>query len=249
VRRAVLTKIRERQGMPGVSHSAEEGLRFQRKFSCRAVVPASHPAVAHMISPARQTHWIGPGKTFLVNPMSPGFVSVVALPAAETPAVEDYTSERGAQDLVSEFNGWDDEVRAVIRVPRTWLVFPIFDLRPLDSWVEGRVTLMGDAAHGMVPYLANGAGQAIEDAWVLGTTLARATRENVPELLRTYEMRRKPRVTTVQEGSLANIQRWEMPEGAAQRKRDAAMAADGVDDLTWLHGYDPDTDPLWSMAS
>ena len=75
---------------------------------------------------------------------------------------------------------------------------------PIDSWCSGRITLLGDAAHPMVPFLAAGAGQSIEDAWTLARVLARR-RDDIPGALLEYEQRRLPRTTRMQAGARAVV--------------------------------------------
>lgn len=114
----------------------------------------------------------------------------------------------------------------------------------MPRWSTGRVTLLGDACHAMLPFMAQGAAQAMED----GVTLA-ALPSNlgspaaVPEALRVYESVRGPRVTRVQRMSSDNRARLNMPDGPAQQARDAQLAS-GTTDIffsawDWLYRHDP----------
>jgi 6-hydroxynicotinate 3-monooxygenase len=100
----------------------------------------------------------------------------------------------------------------------------IFERDPLPTWRRGRVVLLGDACHPMTPYMASGAGMALEDAAVLARCLTDI--RNVDTALRIYEATRKPRASAVQQGSSAN--NW---------MRNATNP-------DWLYGYDPWTAPL-----
>ncbi|GAA1027093.1 hypothetical protein GCM10009557_07100 [Virgisporangium ochraceum] len=117
----------------------------------------------------------------------------------------------------------------------------MFDRPPLPRWSDGPVTLLGDACHPMLPYGAQGAAQAIEDAAVLTTCLAEACGRNLPRTLSRYESLRRGRTTRVQQMSRANGHRFHLPDGPDQEARDAAMRTSfGLSpDIDWLYGHDP----------
>jgi salicylate hydroxylase len=94
-------------------------------------------------------------------------------------------------------------VRALLGVAERWHKWALFDCATFASWGQGPVTLLGDAAHPMLPYLAQGAAMAIEDAAVLGQCLARS-RDNPAAGLRAYEEMRRPRTARVQRASRRN---------------------------------------------
>ncbi|NNK78043.1 MAG: monooxygenase, partial [Litoreibacter sp.] len=106
-------------------------------------------------------------------------------------------------DALRDFGGWDPVLSAIIEAadqPHRWA---LHDRPPLVTWVDGPVTVLGDAAHPMLPSMAQGAVQALEDAVVLATCLA--TQSDLSSALTDYEKTRKPRVTAVQERSAANL--------------------------------------------
>ena len=110
----------------------------------------------------------------------------------------------------------------------------MLDRAPLPRWVKGRIALLGDAAHPMLPFYAQGAGQAIEDAAALAVCLATG-----PAALARYERVRLPRASRVQEASQGLIAHHHRPDGPEQVARDAAFA--GEDPLShndWLYGHD-----------
>jgi len=111
------------------------------------------------------------------------------------------------------------------------------DRKPLPSWVhpKGRLVLLGDACHPMLPYRAQGAAIAVEDAAVLGALLSHVSSlAQVPALLQAYQDLRLPRASTTQDSSRLNQKIFHLPDGPAQRARDeamrAAMAAELEDD-------------------
>ncbi len=101
----------------------------------------------------------------------------------------------------------------------------LFDRTPLANWSVGRITLLGDACHPMLPYLAQGAAQAIEDGATLAVCLAGRGPSGVEDALVTYETWRKPRTAAVQLAARGNSTTFHLPDGAEQQTRDAQMAA------------------------
>ncbi|MGH3170136.1 MAG: flavin-dependent oxidoreductase [Trebonia sp.] len=125
----------------------------------------------------------------------------------ETPrhADRDWTRAGRIDDFIDRFAGWHFDwldVPALIRASDTVLEYPMEDQDPLDWWGTGRVTLLGDAAHPMVPRGSNGGGQAVLDA----TALAAALREDIPvtEAFAAYEARRRPATTAVVRANRTN---------------------------------------------
>jgi salicylate hydroxylase len=106
----------------------------------------------------------------------------------------------------------------------------------------GRVTLLGDACHAMLPFMGQGAAQAIEDGATLSRCLSNIDAAHVPEALHRYEQLRLPRTARLQGMSEANKQRFHLADGPAQRQRDAQMAHGtsdfSLDGVAWLYGHD-----------
>ncbi|MFE6859771.1 FAD-dependent monooxygenase [Nocardia sp. NPDC057668] len=166
------------------------------EFVCwLALVPFSHPA----IEPGASIHYWGRGMRFGIHDIGHGNVywwgtmTTTGELAANWP--------HGKQDLFSRFQGWSGEIGEIISAtPESdILALPSQDRPPLTSWGRGRVTLLGDAAHPMLPSLGQGANSAIEDAVVLAHALA--THDDAEAGLRAYEQRRIPRTTMLVDGS------------------------------------------------
>lgn len=207
----------------------------------RALVPAEQaPPLARRNA---QALWIGPDHHLVHYPISAGrFVNLVAFAPAGGYSVESWTATATVEEFLTEFDGWDARLRDLIRAAGTPGRWALLDRAPLKSWSRGPVTLLGDAAHPMFPFFAQGAAQAIEDAAVLARCLAEDLDDPAGALQR-YEALRIPRTTRLQQVSHGRSHVNHLPDGPEQRARDAAFADD--DPLAanaWIYGYDPDTE-------
>ena len=205
----------------------------------RALVPAADaPAFARL--PA-QTLWLGPGHHLVHYPVSAGeFVNLVAFAPAGDYTTESWTATGTVEELLAEFAGWDERLRALLRAAGTPGRWALLDRAPLTRWTRGPVTLLGDAAHPMFPFFGQGAAQAIEDAATLARCLAADPADPAAALLR-YEELRLPRTTRLQEVSHARAHVNHLPDGPEQRARDAAFS--GTDPLAasaWIYAHDAD---------
>ncbi|MEU8636071.1 FAD-dependent monooxygenase [Amycolatopsis sp. NPDC048633] len=205
----------------------------------RALVPASSaPSLA--LRPA-QTLWIGPGHHLVHYPLSGGrWVNLVAVVPAVGHATESWSATATVEEFLSEFEGWDERLRDLIRASGTPGRWALLDRAPLKRWSHGPVTLLGDAAHPMLPFFGQGAAQSVEDAAVLARCLASASSFTGPEeALRRYEELRRPRTTRLQEASHGRGHVNHLPDGPEQESRDLAFAAgDSLRDNGWIYGYD-----------
>ena len=121
--------------------------------------------------------------------------------------------------------------------------YAFFDREPVKRWTQGRVAIMGDAAHPMLPFFAQGASQAIEDAAVLAGCLREARSPEVEDALRRYETLRRERASKVQMISRERREHHHLPDGPEQRRRDAAFAdEDPLDHNAWIYGHDAEED-------
>ncbi len=150
---------------------------------------------------ARGLHlWMGAGRSFLCYPVSAGAtMNVVAFVPTNRDSAESWSSPGQVSELAAEFRGWDERVGQTIAALRETFVWGIYDRAALQSWTKGRVTLLGDAAHPMVPHLGQGAGQAIEDAYTLGLLLEGASTSNLTDRLAMYERLRHQRTACIQQ--------------------------------------------------
>jgi len=205
----------------------------------RALVPAQRaPAFARRNA---QTLWIGPGHHLVHYPVSAGgFVNLVAFAPAGDYSVESWTATGTVQEFLAEFVGWDDRLVDLIRAAGTPGRWALLDRAPLQQWSAGNLTLLGDAAHPMFPFFAQGAAQAIEDAAVLARCLADDL-DAPARALRRYESLRIPRTTRLQQLSHARSHINHLPDGPEQQARDSSFAdADPLVANAWIYDYDVD---------
>jgi salicylate hydroxylase len=204
----------------------------------RALVPAEiAPDLARR--PA-QTLWIGPGRHLVHYPVAAGrLINLVAIAPAGAYTVESWTATATVAELRAEFAGWDPRLLDLIEAATTPGRWALLDRPPLPRWSHGATTLLGDAAHPMFPFYAQGAAQAVEDAAVLARCLAA---DGDPQAaLRRYETLRIPRTTRLQQVSHARSETNHLPDGPAQRQRDETFAQrDPLVANGWIYGYDPE---------
>lgn len=185
------------------------------------------------------TFWLGPRQHFLTFPVASGsLLNLVAfVPADGTWAEESWTAPGSVDALAEQFEGWVPPVLDVVRALDGTMRWALYDREPLPAWSFGRVTLLGDAAHAMLPHQGQGAGQSVEDAVFLARCLARAGIDTVPEWLRLYERVRKPRTEQVQQASRRTGEIYRLEDPEEQERRAPSMLQTRGD---WLWNYDAD---------
>jgi salicylate hydroxylase len=181
--------------------------------------------------------WAGPSKHFLVFPVRHGeMVNYVGFVPTDEEMKESWSAPGDPDVLRREFEGWDPRIGTVLtEVDRTFR-WALYDREPLPTWSKGRLTLLGDAAHPMLPHLGQGANQGIEDGMALATILSLVDHAAVPAALAAYERLRRERVAEVQLGARKHGLRVDsMVADLAQR--DAELAAH-ADFRKHLYAYD-----------
>ena len=146
--------------------------------------------------------WAGPKKHFLVFPVRHGtMVNYVGFVPTDEEMKESWSAPGDPDRLRREFEGWDPRIGQVLKQVDKCFRWALYDREPLPTWSKGRLTLLGDAAHPMLPHLGQGANQSIEDGMALATILSRVDRMRVPAALLAYERLRRERVAEVQLGA------------------------------------------------
>lgn len=186
--------------------------------------------------------WLGPGRHFVHYFVSDRrLVNFVAVIEQDIWTRESWTDRGDIADALAAFEGWHPQVREILAAADEPFVWALFDRAPLDRWSIGRVTLLGDACHPMLPFMAQGAAQAIEDSAALTACLVAAGSDPVAALQR-YERVRLPRTARLQLVSADHKTRNHLPDGPAQRERDERMASSATgmsfESVAWIYQHD-----------
>lgn len=222
--------------------NGSEAPSFTGQAAWRGTIPADR-LPDHLVPPSA-TVWAGPGRHLVTYRLRGGsLVNFVAVEERSDWTEESWTVAGDPDRLRAGFAGWHDDVGALLAAVKNSFVWGLFERPEQVRWVDGRVALFGDAAHAMLPFMAQGAAMALEDAAVLVRSLN--AHRGVPAALMAYEQARWRRVTRVQAQSRSN--------GLLFHKRTeigrlfswapiAAVAwlAPGIaaSQLDWLYGYD-----------
>jgi salicylate hydroxylase len=182
--------------------------------------------------------WAGPGRHLLHYSISGGrIVNFLAVVRQARWTAEAWSEQCRVEDAVAAFDGWHPAVTEMVGAVGEMTRWALHDHAPLDRWTDGRVALLGDAAHAMLPHQGQGANQTIEDAVLLAALLAGASPAEAPEALRRYEALRRPRTRRVQRWSRMVADRMHLPDGPEAQARDAGLRT-VPDDIGWIHRYD-----------
>ena len=175
---------------------------FHGSVAYRGLIP--HERVPHWPT-ERWQMWLGKDKHFLVFPVRAGtMVNYVGFVPADAEMKESWSAPGDPDVLRQEFEGWDSRIGTVLQQVQQTFRWALYDREPLPTWTRGRISLLGDAAHPMLPHLGQGANQSIEDGIALAAILARADRNTASAALLAYERLRRERVAQVQRGAREN---------------------------------------------
>ena len=206
------------------------------------VTPPSHPVfsgsvayrgvIRHDCVPdwptASWLMWLGKAKHFLTFPLRAGkLINYVGFVPADEEMKESWSAPGDPAVLRREFAGWDPRIESLLDQVQATFRWALYDRDPLPTWSRGRLTLLGDAAHPMLPHLGQGANQSIEDGIALATILARSDRNTVAAALLAYEGLRRDRVGSIQRGARENGLRYDSanPDLGVRDAQIAAHAA------------------------
>jgi salicylate hydroxylase len=216
--------------------------RFAGRGAFRAVVPADKlPACQR--EPVVDV-WMGPGGHVVHYPVRAGAdVNIVAVCSDRWQSAA-WSTGAGSDAVLDRFpaSAWAPAVRELLAAPERWQKWALYDRPPLASWGRGPVTLLGDAAHPMLPFLAQGAAMAIEDAAVLTRELVRSPPDDRGAALRRYEAARRPRTARVQHAARRNDFHYHL-RGPAAFARDAVLRVLGgrrlLTQYDWIYRWQP----------
>jgi salicylate hydroxylase len=182
--------------------------------------------------------WMGPGAHVVCYFLRAGaLLNFVGLVETAEVSEESWTARFPWDKLKADFAGWHADIQTVIDLADRGACYrwSLFYRPPISNWSTRRATLLGDSVHATLPYLAQGAAMAIEDAAVLTRALGMA---DVPEALQIYQRNRVERTTRIVEGSSANRALFHMHDQQALR-RAFAKRDEGAARNAWLYSYNP----------
>ena len=221
---------------------------FRQRTAWRALVPVA--AVAPEFRGDEVQLWLGRDAHLVHYPVKGGeMINVVAI-VGDRWAEPGWNAEGAREELLGHYSAWRwcAPVREFLARPERWRKWALYDLAPIHPWGKGPVTLLGDAAHPMLPFLAQGAAMAIEDAAVLADCLARQP-DDPASAMRRYERARRGRTARVQRAARRNGRVYHLAAGEAALRNLFLRLAGGkllLRRYRWL--YDWRTAPPHSAA-
>ena len=175
--------------------------RFTGNVAWRAVVPLEKLG-KHAPRPTACV-WLGRGKHCVTYRLRRGaLANFVGVVEREDWREESWSARGTAQEALADFDGWHPTLTSLLSQAKTLYRWALFERAPLPKWVDGRVALLGDAAHPMLPFVAQGAAMAVEDGWVAARYLAAS--KSAADGLRAYQAQRYARATQTQAAARAN---------------------------------------------
>src|SRR5690606_25355540 len=152
--------------------------------------------------PERGNYWTGPGRTMVTYWLRPQkLYSILATVPSDEVTRESWDMSGDVKDLRESFKNAEPRAAALIERMEKSFITGMFFRDPIEKWTKGRITLIGDAAHPMTPYYAQGATQSLEDVWVLAEMVERHGATDLNAAFERYEEFRKPRAARLQSGS------------------------------------------------
>ncbi|EUB98978.1 Salicylate 1-monooxygenase [Rhizobium sp. CF080] len=240
-------------GADGVHSKIRETLfgrddpKFTGIVAWRGVIPVER-LPEHMLRPVG-TNWIGPGGHVIQYLLRGGkLMNYVSVVERSNWQVESWSVAGTTEECLADYQGWHEDIHTLIKaidVPYKWALM----LRPpMDDWTRGRVTLLGDACHPTLPFLAQGAVMAIEDGFVL----ARALAENngkYEAAFAGYEAARVERTGKIVRGAEGNLSRFHNAALKDPKLAEDYVNAEWQEDKVkqryeWLFTYDATSVPV-----
>ncbi len=204
----------------------DERPRFSGNVAYRGLAPVER--IAHLDLPHIGSNWWGPGGHFVHYFVAGGrFLNFVAVSEQANWERESWTDRGRIDDARRCYEGWHPQIHAILNAVDETFKWALFDRAPLEQWSVGRITLLGDACHPMLPYMAQGAAQSIEDGATLAACLTGVSGAGIAPALARYEALRKPRTASIQAAARGNSITFHLPDGPKQRERDAAVKTQG----------------------
>lgn len=234
-------------GADGVHSRIRNGLfgqdspSFSGIVAWRGVIPIER--LPERLRRAVGTNWVGPGGHIISYPLRRGeLMNFAGYVERSDWTVESWNVQGTTGEYANDFKGWHEDIHTHIRNIDTPYKWALLVRPPLDRWTVGRVTLLGDAAHHTLPFLAQGAVQALEDGLVLGRAIEKYSGD-MDLALRHYEEARRERTNRMVRGSAENTRRFHNPllndPAEAEKYVDREWTEQKIRDrYDWLFDYD-----------
>lgn len=221
-----------------------------------------HPLLKELVQKPEINYWLGPDCHVVTYMLQCGEIYNIVLITPDNLPEDVQVAKADPEEMREIFKDWDPKLRATLDLVQDTAKWRLRDSREMECWSHpsGKFVLLGDAAHATLPYLAQGAAQAIEDGAVIGALLGQITEKSqIPAALTMYESIRKSRTSRVVRESKALQKVFHAPDGPVQDKRDHQLTdmepfegfpnrwADPVFQ-EWLFGYDAyaEADAAWT---
>ncbi|KAG2121796.1 hypothetical protein BD769DRAFT_1650035 [Suillus cothurnatus] len=211
----------------------------------RATIPAEKllqdDELKPLVEKMESNLWMGPGGHIVGYTIraKKEFNLVMVHPDEAEWGVESWTAEGNVDKMKENYKRWSTTVRKLLALVPSTLDWKLMDRDPLPSWIhkDGKLVLLGDSCHPMLPYRAQGLAMAIEDAAVLGNIFSHCSdRSQILPLLYAYQSLRYDRATATQTSSSLNRHIFHQPDGPEQEDRDRDMRAAMEDALRVVRG-------------
>jgi len=222
--------------------------QFSGMVAWRGLIPME-ALPERMRAPVGST-WIGPGGhvvSYLLHRSK--IMNLVATIEGKTWTHATGSAPGTTEECLQDFDGWHEDVRTMIRLAPSLLKWALARRDPIPQWTQGRATLLGDAAHATLPFLAQGAVHSIEDGMVLARCLEGVAAADVPAALHRYEAARITRTSKMVRGATANTERFHSPELANEESAERYLQREWsqspiFERYDWLYAYDANTAPI-----
>ncbi|KAF9236355.1 FAD/NAD(P)-binding domain-containing protein [Melanogaster broomeanus] len=212
----------------------------------RAIIPTElllqDPDLRPLVENPEMVGWLGPKRHIMAYNIRASKEYNLVLAHPDDGSLESWTAEGSADKMRAEFVGWEPRIQKLLALIPSTLNWKLMDRAPLSTWVhkDGKLALLGDACHPMLPYRAQGSAMAVEDAAVLGNLFSRlSSRAQIMPLLHAYQTIRHARATETQGSSRLNQHIFHLPDSPEQEQRDAQMRAAMEDALREARGEPP----------
>jgi 2-polyprenyl-6-methoxyphenol hydroxylase-like FAD-dependent oxidoreductase len=212
--------------------------RYSGTSAFRGLVPAEN--LPSLPDPQAIQFWMGPDAHLLHYAIGGGGEVVNFFAVVETPPIwlaEGTVTEVSEDVPVASFRGWHPAVTEMIEAAASPIRWGLFVVRPLLRWYRGRVVLVGDSAHGMLPHHGQGANTSIEDAFALAGLLTEGRPDDLEAVLARYQALRRARTRTIQRSAWVTSALLHLVDGPAARARDEKVGR-FPQDFGWIHDYD-----------